>query len=75
MLFTNKTYKAIVTAVDRCGNELDRGGLATFSARVAAINSIVPPKSMSENFPVEDHGDVRHSCPLTPPLSVAAVRL
>ena len=68
MLFTNKTYKAIVTAVDRCGNELDRGGLATFSARVAAINSIVPPKSMSENFPVEDHGDVRASCPLTPPL-------
>lgn len=55
-LFTNQVYRVRVTAVDRCGNRLDRGG-ANVACRIAAIGGVAPPKAGDNNFEVEDMAD------------------
>ena len=63
-LFAGRTYKLTVFGVDKCGNELDRGGSAV-TARITSIGGVAPPKNGDNHYPVEDNEDGSYSVMLS----------
>lgn len=63
-LIAGRMYRLLVVAVDRCGNELDRGG-ANVTARVTSIAGVAPPKNQDNSFVVEDNKDGTYVVELT----------